>query len=426
MNTTGRFFAIGLSLLPFAAPLGAVENTATAIFDDKFKTLTVTLNDQLMADPVLTLGNPASSITFSFDELTEDRSYLRCRIIHCNADWQPSVLSESEYVDGFNQADIEDFGYSSNTYAHYVNYRFTLPQSGLPPLLSGNYLWQVYDADNPDETLLQARFRVSEDGVFVAGSADGRTDRGFNDTLQQLSLSVTPGQTRIPNPYADIFVEVTQNSRPDTSRILRAPSRMQGDNIVYEHSPQLIFPAGNEYRRFETVRNNYPGMGVENVYFQEPAYHAVLKTAAPRAYGQYSFDRTQHGRFKIDEYNSTDPDLGADYIVTHFSLEADEFPDADVYVEGDLTLRSCSDANKMKYLPSEGIYTLTLSLKQGSYNYQFVTRPRNARGNATADPSPIEGNHFETLNEYNVYVWMRTPGSRADRLIGTRTIQATP
>ncbi|MDE5842830.1 MAG: DUF5103 domain-containing protein, partial [Muribaculaceae bacterium] len=352
-------------------------DTSTKIFDSRFHTPTVILDDNLLADPVLILNNPESSISFSFDELGEDRSYLRARLVHCNADWQPSMLSETEYVEGFNQADIEDFGYSSNTFVHYVNYRFNIPAEGLRPLVSGNYLLQVYDSDHPDEILLQMRFRAAENVASINATADGRTDRSFNDNLQQLAVAVNTHGEVTYNPYSDLFLEITANSRPDTSRILRAPSRMQQKTIIYDHNPLLIFPAGNEYRRFETVRNDYPGMGIERTEWKDPMYHAWLKTATPRSDRQYLYDQTQHGRFKIDEYNSTDPDLGADYILTHFILEMDELHDADVYVEGDLTLRDYSAANRMKYLPEIGAYTLTLPLKQGSYNYQYVTLPKS-------------------------------------------------
>lgn len=400
-------------------------DTSTRLFDPKFRTLYVRLNDDLMADPVMMLNDQVSKLVFSFDELTDDRSYLRARLVHCNADWQPSNLSEAEYVEGFNQADIDDWGYSSNTFVHYVNYKFTLPDEGLRPLVSGNYLLQVYDPDDPDTTLAQARFRVAESGVAIAGNADGRTDRSFNSKLQQLSLAVTPlSATGNYNPYSDLKIEILQNGRPDTSRILSAPSRMQGNAYIYEHQPVLIFPGGNEYRRFETVRNNYAGMGVDHTGLEDSMYNAWLFDSKLRAEGEYSFDKTQRGRFLIDEYNSTDPDLGADYILTHFVLDAPEFDNADVYIEGDLSQRSFGDHNRMRYLKDAKKYVVSIPLKQGSYNFQYVVKSREV--NSPADPAPIEGNHFETLNEYNVYIWLRTPGSRADRLLGTSTIVATP
>lgn len=431
-------FGISLALNASAA------TTATAIFEPMMRTLSLTLNGNLMADPVMRLGGN-DRLVVSFDEIADDRRYLRCRLIHCNADWQPSRLVESEYVDGFNFAEIEDFGFSQNTFIHYVNYRFEIGGDSLRPLVSGNYLLQVYDEDDPDKVLLQARFRVAEDVYRIAGKADGRTDKGFNTEHQQLALTLAPAGRVECNPYTDLMVEITQNGRPDTSRILYHPQRMEGDRVIYEHLPGLIFPSGNEYRRFETVRTTYPGMGIDSIAYEEPMYHAWLAMAESRADRSYLYDSTQRGRFKIDEYNSTDPDLGADYVMTHFTLDFPELTEGEIFVEGDLSLRGYSEFNRMKYDRSDGLYHLSMPLKQGSYNYQYVARPRagidadiniggnfrdggeNTGGNTmAADASVVEGNHYETINEYGVYVYLRQPGSRYDRLIGNALIVATP
>lgn len=412
---------LAFSLLsPSAEAAGAENSLSTAIFNPLFRTLTATVDDNLLNLPVISLdGN--QQLTFSFDEIADDRSYLRARLIHCNADWNPSSLVESEYVDGFNEALIEDFGYSSNTFIRYVNYHFTIGENGLRPLVSGNYIWQVYPEDDPENIILQARFRVTENAAFVAGEYSGRTDAGFNDEWQQLRLIVTPGQIQGLNPYADLMISITQNDRPDTERTLLHPARVDGSKIIYEHQPELIFPAGNEYRRFETVRNNYPGMGVDSTRWEAPMYQAYLAPAYSRADREYTYDSTQRGRFKIDEYNSTDPDLGADYIMTRFTLDFPEVMDGDIYIEGDLALRDYSDFNRMKYDRESGLYRASIPLKQGSYNYQYVIKSRDDKQTG-AYAAPIEGNYFQTVNEYNVYVYMRLPGSRADRLIGYATI----
>ena len=96
-------------------------------------------------------------IIISFDEIGDDYSRLRYRLIHCNADWQPSRLLESEYLKGFNEAEIEDFAFSSNTYVHYVNYRIAIPSDDMQPIVSGNYLLQVFEADDPDDIILQRK-----------------------------------------------------------------------------------------------------------------------------------------------------------------------------------------------------------------------------------------------------------------------------
>ncbi|MDE6010330.1 MAG: DUF5103 domain-containing protein [Muribaculaceae bacterium] len=409
--------------------------TSTAIFDPMFRTLTLTKNDDLMEDAVIGLDG-RDKLVFSFDEISDDRRYLRCRLLHCNADWQPSSLVEAEYVDGFNYDQIEDFGFSQNTYIHYVNYRYEIGQGeGLQPLKSGNYLWQVYDEDDPDKVLLQARFRVSEDLYRIGGLAHGRTDCGFNSEWQQVNLELYPAVETGCNPYTDLMVEIVQNLRPDTSRMILHPQRMEGRKVVYEHLPELIFPAGNEYRRFETVRTDYPGMGIETTGYEEPMYHAKLKESAARAGRGYLYDSTQHGRYKIDEYNATDPDLGADYVMTHFTLDFPEVMDGDIYVEGDLALRGYTDVNRMEYDREDGLYHLSMPLKQGSYNYQYVILPKNMGKAANiggnnagkmGDASVIEGDNYETINEYNIYVYLRQPGARADRLVGAATVTARP
>lgn len=407
-----------LSAIGATVSAGAAD-TSTAIFDPLIRTLTVTRDDNLMLTPVLDL-NGRSHLTVSFDEISDDRSYFRCRLIHCNTDWQPSMLQENEYVSGFNYMDVEDYAFSSNTFIHFVNYKITIPNEEMAPLRSGNYLLQVFDRDEPDNTLLQVRFKVSEDAATIAGAASARTDMGLNDLWQQLNLVVDPGNMMIRSPYTDVIVEVEQNGRPDTRRLIDHPLRVQGSKIIYEHDPKLIFKAGNEYRRFETVRNNYPGMGVDSTRYYDPMYHAWLHTDEERASRSYVYDRTQRGRYKIDEYNSTDPDLGADYIMTHFALDFPEVMDADIYVDGQLFLNKYTDVNRMHYDRESGLYLLDVPLKQGSYNYQYVARRRGS--DLPADASLIEGDKYETVNEYNVAVWLREPGARADRLIGTATL----
>lgn len=414
--------ALSCLLAVFAASASASVDTSTRIFSPAFKTLKIFNPDNFMSPPVMRLST-SDRLVVTFDEIAEDNSYLQYRLLHCNADWQPSQLVESEYLDTFNIFDIEDYALASGTYVHYVNYRILLPAPGAEPMVSGNYLLQVFDRDEPEATLLQARFQVEEGAVRIDAGASSRTDRGLNTTFQQLSIVVDHGETRINNPYSDLQVEVLRNGEPDTRRIVRSPLRVAGSRIVYEHRPELVFDASNEYRRFETVRADYPGMGVDSTRYVGPGYHAWLTPDRSRHSGGYSYDVTQNGRFKIDEYNSSDPDLGADYIVTHFTLSMPEIADADVYVDGEFTHHRRDRAYRMEYDRDRRCYTLSLPLKQGSYNYQYVSLPRGA---SAASPSPIEGDRYETRNEYDICVWLRQPGARYDRLLGTAQVFNAP
>lgn len=399
----------------------AETDTSTRIFDPAFRTLKLSRSDNFMAPPVITLGSD-ETLVLSFDEIAEDISDLQLRLIHCNSDWQPSSLLESEYLDGFNIADIEDAAFSQNTFIHFVNYRAEIPLPGMEPLASGNYLVQVFFRDEPDEPVLQARFYVTEQAVKISGNASGRTDRGINTEWQQLNLRVNPGSFPLNNPFTDVHLRVDRNDSPETERMIPAPTRMDGQTLVYEHVPSLVFPAGNEYRRFETVRVNYPGMHVDSMRYGGSNYHAYLATDDRRAERSYLYDETQHGRFLVREYNSTDWDLGADYVSVHFTLDTPELIGADIYVDGEMTHHRLDESTRMVFDHTDRKYRLHMPLKQGAYNYRYVAVHHGEPSFRSASSSPIEGDYAETSNEYLVRLYYRPPGARADRLLSTELI----
>ncbi len=385
----------------------------------RLHTMKVMKEGDFMAAPSIRLGSD-ERIIITFDEWSEDYSDLQYRLIHCGPDWKPSGLLESEYLDSFNIDDIEDWAFSSNTFVHFVNYRIELPNERMDPLLSGNYIVQIFERDNPDETIGEARFSVTEHSADILSSVSSRTDRGLNTEWQQVELRVVPTDVTIDDPYSMLRIDITQNGAPYTTTTLRTPSRIEGKSIIYSHQPELIFKAGNEFRRFETIRTNYNDMHVDSMRFLSHNYHVWLTPDRERDSKQYSYDQTQQGRFLVREYNSTDSDLGADYVTVHFKLDTPEAVDADVYVEGEFTGWSHDESSRMHYDYNQQAYLLEMPLKQGSYNYRYAAIPR--RGNKQPDPSLIEGNKHETRNEYRMMVWYRPIGSRYDRLISDQIL----
>lgn len=392
-------------------------NTYTEIFNPDFRSLKIAMSDNFMAPPVIRL-NSDDQLIITFDEIGDSFSQLQYRLIHCNADWQPSRLVESEYVDGFNIADINDYAYSENTYIHFVNYRIVFPNEDMRPIYSGNYLLQVFDRDKPEDIILQVRLYVTEELANIGGIASGRTDKGFNQEWQQLEFIVDANGFRNLSPYQDISVIVGQNLDEKSLRAVSAPLRTEGSKMIYGHKPELIFKAGNEYRRFESVSNSFAGMGVDSLRYIGDNYHVWLKRDQPKALRNYEFDRTQHGRFMVREYNATDSDLGADYITVHFALAMPYQRDVEIYIDGEMTHGKFGRFNKLVYNPEEQVYTLELPLKQGAYNYRYrAFKTGDTPGFDNALPL-IEGDKYETGNEYPVMVYYHPAGSRADRLIG--------
>lgn len=405
-----------------AAVSAGETDTSQGILDPAFRTLKVELEGYPFSPPVITLGDPMSRLTVSFDELTEERRFMRYELIHCDALWEPEGLVASEFLDGFNEGIVEDYAYSRATLVHYVHYTITIPNSDVRITETGNYLLRVYDESDPDVTILQARFGVSDFSAGVYAGVSSLTDIDANGSHQQVEFTVDLAHVRgVDDPFNDLKIVVSQNGRPDSEVVLTAPQRVMGDRVIYEHLRPLIFPAGNEYRRFETVSTNYPGMGVENIAFAEPIYNMWLYVDTPRAGTSYSYDSTQHGRFFVRESSSDRSDTEADYVMTHFALEMPELHGADIFIEGDLTQRRFDPLSRMVYNHSTGRYEQSLLLKQGAYNYRYLAVPS---GSLRGETAPVEGDFHQTTNEYTIKVYHRPRGGRFDRLIGVGSLMS--
>lgn len=407
-------YALLTALAAITAQAQEVD-TRVKIADSRVHSLVVAPESNQYMPPVIVLGGD-DALRVNFDLMDYDVHYLRYSVQHCNADWQPSQLVESEYVDGFNYADITDYAQSSGTFANYYNYNFTIPNPDMRLKVSGNYVLRVYEQDDPDKVLLQTRFSVSENRVGVAAEVTSRTDVDYNAAHQQVAFTVTSKQGTIADPYNELTAVVSQNVRTDNEATVTRPLMVSGTQVKFDHTPSLIFAAGNEYRRFETVNINTSNMGVDRIEFHEPYYHAVLRTDDERADAAYSYDQTQYGHFTVRCSGSEHSNVEADYTVAHFSLHTGrELSGGTLHIDGAFTAGLPSEATRMRYNAATGCYEGSMLLKQGSYNYQYLWLPQ---GSATGSTAMVEGDKYQTINQYLVKVYQRPAGSRYDRLLG--------
>ncbi len=424
-----RLLAVLFTIVVAVPVFGAGQDTMTGVFHPDFKTLQVRLASNPYAPPVIALADDADWVIVSFDELSDNRRYLRYSLTHCDAFWLPEGLAESEYLDGFNEGVVDDYAYSEATLVHYVHYTITIPDRDghIRITQPGNYLLRVYDEAEPDVTLLQARFGVSDFSVSVSADVTSLTDIDNNAEHQQVSFTVDTERLALDDPFGELKVVVSQNGRADNDVSLSAPQRVEGNRLIYEHLRSLIFPAGNEYRRFETVSVTYPGIGVERIVYAEPFvrdnpyYNMELAVDYPRCSSGYIYDSTQHGRFLVREVSADDSDVEADYVMAHFSLDMPELAGMGLYLDGDFVNRRFEPASRMVYNRATGRYENSMLLKQGAYNYQYLAVPSGSDAGLT---SVVEGDYAPTGNEYLIKVYHRPRGSRFDRLVGVCQLSA--
>lgn len=390
-------------------------DTRIKIVDPNVKTIKVAPRSNAYMPPVIVMGS-GDQVNVDFDYMDYDEHYLRYSVTHCNADWQPSQLVESEYVDGFNYADITECGHSQATFVQYCHYSFALPNEDFSITKSGNYLLTVYEQDDPDKILFQSRFSMCERVVDVMATVSSNTDIDFNANHQQVAIELGYKMGAITDPYGELKVVVGQNTRTDNERTITRPMMVEMGKVTYDHMPDLIFPAGNEYRRIETVNTKGYNLGNVRMSYYEPYYHATPPTDVPRAGTQYLYDQTQHGRFTVRNSETDNSATEADYCITHFTLNTGgPLTGGRIYLEGEFTQGLPGGVAEMMYDAASGCYVNDMLLKQGAYNYQYLWVPNGSSQGLT---SRIEGDDYETINQYVIKVYNRPSGERYDRLVG--------
>ena len=103
---------------------------------------------------------------------------------------------------------------------------------------------------------------------------------------------------------------------------------------------------------------------------------------------------------------------------TNLKIHNENMVGGNIYVFGGMVYWQYLPEAEMKYNFNKSQYEATLLLKQGYYNYQYVW----LENGKTGDETFIEGNHFETENNYTIRVYYREPGSFMDKLIGIESI----
>ncbi len=388
-------------------------------YSTDLRSLQTICNQDPFAPPVLRL-NSEDIIQIQFDLLSLLPSWLNYRIVHCNMDGSPSSISELDYLNGFNDHEIVNYETSFNTFTPYTHYKLQLPNEQLSFNVSGRYRVEFYDSENPDQVLAQTTFYVSEDQAQISAQVTTNTNFGVNTEYQQVDLKVHTHGPMLANSASDLKVSVTQNNRPHSEVIVTTPTRIASNELTYEYLPSLVFEAGNNYRRFEITDQQYAGMGVDKIRTINNTYHCLLFADPIKKTKPYLYDHDQNGRFFIRALRTELPDVESDYLLVHFSIPT-PYPllQGQVHIQGDFLPNGISNESLMEYNFERKQYEKAVLLKQGLYNYQYVFTTEGQGKPSTLD---IEGNKYETENEYLILTFLRRPGERYDRLVGFKQI----
>jgi len=403
----------------FSAQKIVYENN---VGDPRIFTAMLRNSDWELAFPALPLGGD-QKLELVFDDLAEEQRYFSYTLIHCNIFWEASDLTPQEYLTGIGEGTVEEAGTSFNTTVFFRHYRVQLPHPDCMPTLSGNYALVVYESGNPNKVVLTRRLHLYENLANLEGRFEPVDEPQSGLEVQQPRFSVRYPAELASDPLHDILPVIIQNECPLQVVLLDNPGYMEQGKLEYTHGTGKVFLAGNEFRSFDTRNLKYLSAEIDHYDFSGGLNQVYLKTDKNRDAGRYFHRSDLNGRYLIAKEKAVDPHVDSDYVVVHFSLE-DPFmgEPTEVYVTGGFSDWSLDEKYRMTYNEALQLYSLSLLLKQGWYDYRYLALDTR-NGQPVFDL--IEGSFHETGNAYVALIYLRNQQT-PDRIIGIAKLSDKP
>lgn len=374
------------------------------------KTISFVQNGQNVV-PLFQLGD---SFQLQFDDLhgTEDNYYYK--ITHCDYDWKQSQLSINEYLVGFDNQRIQEHINSLNALQIYSHYRIPFPNKLTQLKVSGNYVISILNEDQ--EVVFARKFIIYEPLVSVPMQVKRARNVKDVDFKHNLDFAVRSNAITFQSPLQNVKVLLLQNGKFNNAISNIKPMYTIGNDLIYKYDRETQFWAGNEYLFFENKNIRAANNSIARIDTEGGLYNCYLYTSNARAKNPYTYWPDINGNFSIKNIGAENDEIEADYAWIYFSLSAPSFyQNKDIYITGMFNNHALTDENKMEYNEKKGVYEKALMIKQGFTNFIYTIADKNGK---IDEESAIDGNFFQTENNYFAIIYYRENNQRYDRVIG--------
>lgn len=375
-----------------------------------------TLRVQSFEHPYIPLLKFGSTVDISFDDLEADQKDYFYRITHRDVDWHPSNIQVSEYLSGYQSDRIRNFSNSQNTLQFFTHYQFSLPNENTQITRTGNYLIEIMD--NANKVVASRRLTIYHPKLTVQSQVYRSRETGMRETKQSLQVDLYHPNLKITQPDKELSLVILQNGDWTTAKTNIQYSYIRNNQIEYRYGPQTSFWAGNEFLNFDTKYLRTSNNRVDKVELGEELYESYLFPDKNRNNGEYTYNPDINGAFKIrinNQENSSD--LNADYTYVHFELKTEKTK-SEIYLYGAFNNYQITEYNKMYYDKKSKSYKGEYLLKQGFYNYTYLTLDKE-------NPNAVNGDYYQTENEYQTLVYFQKLGNRYYEVVGYNQTNST-
>lgn len=381
------------------------------------KTITISQGDANYY-PFFRLGE---SFQLNFDDLFGNEEDYYFTVTHCNYNWIPSELSKNEYLSGMDNQRIQNYENSFNTLQIYSHYRLNFPNNFCSLTKSGNYLISILNKNR--ELVFSKKIVIYEELADVPMQV--KRSRNVSDIRlkQNLEFTVKSNTILFQNPSQNLKVVLFQNGKWNDAILNIKPQFSIGNDLIFRYSTDTQFYGGNEYLYFDNKDIRIPTNTIAKVDSKSSLYSTYLYTDTDRKNKGYTLYPDINGNFQLRNVLAQNNEVECDYTWVYFTLFAPDKPaDTPIYVAGMFNNNQLTEENKMDYNADRGVFEKAILIKQGFVNYHYVCLKKDG---SIDTENAIDGNYWETENNYTAIVYYRANGERYDRVIGKGEANST-
>lgn len=400
----------------------AVSQNPEYIFKENIKAVRFHMYGDQLSLPVLKM-NSNDQMELNFDDLDGNvKSYFYSFQL-CDYNWMPVDMSPFLYTKGFTQQRIGTYRYSSIALTRYTHYQAILPDRNTTLTMSGNYMLKVYLDGDTSKLAFTRRVLVLDQKAAIAGQVQQPFTPSLYKTHQKIQFSANINGVNTFSAAQQVKVVILQNNRWDNALKDIKPTFVRNNILEYNTENNCIFPGGKEWRWLDLRSFRLQSDRVEKANYTKTTTEMFLFPDADRTAQRYVYFRDLNGMYLVETYETINPYWQGDFATVYFNLataSGKAYADKDIYLAGQLTNYEFNDKTKMVFNTETGMYECTAFLKQGYYNYTYIAVDKK-------DPNEkrdLEGDYWETENEYTILMYYKSFTDRTDQLIGVGKVKS--
>ncbi len=383
------FKILVLSAAIFSAALNAQQEITV-------KSLIAYPGGDITALPVIT----GDKLTIEFDVQAEHVPHLSIVFRFCDKNWNPdgNLFLANHGHNTYPDPDYSVLPVTVKDARYHFRQSFPDKRGIITFPFSGK--WRFYITDTYDTSKVYASGKfvsiTSELPLRVSLTKEKLEDQTYFPTQLAYIFNITT-EFDLPAKLYPAFVdhlEIIENHRTGYPYVVDRSFNTNKRQFYWNGDRKFTFTIrdirpGNEYRQTD-IRdyNKFSGKTV-NARFDGIEYSRFFKQGSPDLNG---------GEILLDYNNQY-----ATYLNVDFSMRPPDNMYGDIFLVGAFNNWEVIPEYKMN--EQGGLYSLTIPLKRGIYDYQYVTGEISGNTVNNVDWYTLEGNSWDTANFYYVFLY---------------------